>query len=69
MSYFRMCVLFCQEENRRFQTLENHPLVTLIEQTIVQAKTYRTGSVSFLALPAQHPKALRFARSQSERYG
>jgi hypothetical protein len=69
MSYFRMCVLFCQEENRRFQNLENHPLVTSKKQAVLQAKTCRIHSVSFLEPLAQRPKVPQYDHSRNGRYG
>ena len=56
MSYFRMGVLFCQEENQQIQNLQNHPLVISIRQVIVETKTCRTGSVNLQGLLDRHPK-------------
>ena len=64
MSYFRMCVLFCQEENQQIQALQNHPLVIAIRRIIVETKTYRTGSVNFPALPDPHPIIPQFVHFQ-----
>jgi len=56
MSYFRMCVLFCQEENRRISESKGPPYFTELKQTYVQAKTFHACSGKFLVQLAQHPK-------------
>lgn len=54
MSYFRTCVLLCQEENPRIKNMQYHPLVTSIKLRM-DTKTFQIDWATLPGLPVQHP--------------